>query len=508
MSDSKIAILKESIINKNFTMAKKIIEDVDPKELNKEMLLLVIESKNDKLISIISKKTNRIHFDDEVLKKSIDTNSNKIVKKIADKTDSKFFTKKILSECVSKVGNKAAEILQIVSEKTNSELFDKPILDLALKNKNSDVVRIVVDYIQDNNLLIENKYKIQKSMLKSRDISNLTAQILSRKDNESFDRELQDVVFDIYIDVIKKHFEKSNIPKNFPITQFEESIMESQLFLVSPKKINFKNLNDDNKFLVLPVYSHGHAFSAVVRKLEDDKISVTFVNLGYRPFEKSANNNQYKEYVYTEDEALKILKSYSINLRIDYPQKVVSTKQAYKKFSQTALEEYTLNIKSRDQKVGNCFLKNIEKGLRYALALGISKAEDDTFNPDKLRVFVEGGGHHKVKFLQPIHKFGEKTNELTTLELRKDLVDSLITKFPQYETAIMKEWNIYEKRKTIKTDPMDIDVVNVVIDRNHKRKFDSMTKYNKPAHRKKINTFIPPRITPSIKLSRSISIPF
>ncbi|MFT4283196.1 MAG: hypothetical protein ACMXX6_02105, partial [Candidatus Woesearchaeota archaeon] len=96
---------------------------------------------------------------------------------------------------------------------------------------------------------------------------------------------------------------------------------------------------------------------------------------------------------------------------------------------------------------------NIEKGIRYALALGLSKTENKEFDPNSLRVAVEGEGKYKVKFLKPVHKTGDKTNELTTLELRRDLVNALIKKFPEFESQINREWEIYEKRKTPRPAP-------------------------------------------------------
>ena len=398
--DVSVDGLKDAISKNNFTTAIKIINKIDKNLLDKNILIFVIESKN-----------------------------QKIVDKIINKID------------------------------TTKIPFDEDILKSALRTRNSNIVRNVVDYTTDRNLFVKYKNQIQKSILKQKDIINLAGQILSHKDNNSFDRELQDVVVDMYLSVVKDHFSKSNIPKNFPIKQFEDSINESKYFLNNPRAINFNSLNDDNKFLVLPVYSEGHCFSTVVRKLEDEKISLTFVNLGHRPFEKFGEDNQYKEFVYAKQDALKILKDYSLNVRLDYPEKVVSTERAYNNFARTSIEKYTLNVTSRDQKQGNCFLKNIEKGIRLALSLGLSKTEDKNFNPNNLRVSVEGEGKYKVKFLKPIHKAGDKTNdntELSTVELRRDLINKLTEKFPEYKVGIIKEWDKYELRKNNTVDKIDV----------------------------------------------------
>ena len=63
-----------------------------------------------------------------------------------------------------------------------------------------------------------------------------------------------------------------------------------------------------------------------------------------------------------------------------------------------------------------------------------------------LKIF-KNGDKKRVKFLKPIHNLGEKTNGLTTLELRRDLIYALANRFPKYKEPIMREWNIYKQRK-------------------------------------------------------------
>jgi hypothetical protein len=411
---------------------------------DKESLALSMDKKISQIVHRVAAKTDKNHFDVEILRKSIHTHSEDVVRVIAQNMDAAFFNKEILKLALD---TKIPKLISTIASYSKQELFDRDVLELALATKVPDVVRAVVDYTTDRNLFLEYKEAIQKGILRANDVSNLTAQILSRKDNESFDREMQEVVLDIYLNVIKDHCKKSGLPKNFPIKAFESSLLESRYFFSNPEALNFNTLNQSDRFLVVPVYSYGHAFSAVVRKLDEEKYSITFVNLGARPFEKNGHGNQYKEFVYSKEDALKVLKDHSYSLRIHYPARAVTTNQAYKNFALKAKETYTLNVTSRDQKVGNCFLKNIEKGIRYALALGLSKAEDRNFNPGNLRVAIETGGKWKVKFLKPIHKMGAKTNDLTTVELRRDLVNALIKKFPEYQTDIAKEWKFYEKRK-------------------------------------------------------------
>ncbi len=422
-----------------------------PKELfDGETLQKALETNHAQTIKAVAEKTDKQYFNEEILKKLIDTKLDNVIDNVLKKIDPKLINKEIMRLSIE---TKKGNLVETVAKYSDPKIFDKDTLESALKTNDADVVRAIVDRTTDRNLFFDYKEQIQKNILKAKDISNLTAQILSRSDNESFDREMQELVVDIYLDVIKDHFKKSNMPKDFPIKEFENSIKESRYFFSNPKATNFDSLEKDNRFLVQPIYSYGHCFSAVTRKLEEDKYSITFVNLGARPFERTGKGNQYKEFVYTKDEATKVLKDHSLIVRLEYPDKVVDTNKAYENFAKNALEQYTLNVTSRDQKVGNCFLKNIEKGIRYALSLGLSKTENKEFDPNSLRVSVEGEGKYKVKFLKPVHKTGDKTNELTTLELRRDLVNALIKKFPEFETHINREWEVYEKRKTPRPEP-------------------------------------------------------
>jgi hypothetical protein len=436
---------------KSYRISNDVVVKTNEKYFDKEILSKSIQSESSQIVNSVAQKTNQKHFDGDILKESIHTKLEDIVRVVAQRVDKKLINKEILKLAID---THLGKIVYTLGKYSDKEIFDKEVLERALSTKTPDVVRAVVDYTTDKKLFSDYKEQIQKAILNAKDIRNLTAQILSRKDNESFDREMQELVVDIYLDVINDHFKKSSIPKDFPIKEFEKSIEDSRYFFSNPDAINFDSLNKANKFLIIPVYSYGHAFSAVVRKLEEDKFSVTFVNLGARPFERDRSGNQYKEFVYNKEDAIKVLKDHSYSIRLYYPKRAVDTRKAYQNFAKDAKEEYLLHLTSRDQKVGNCFLKNIEKGIRYALALGLSKTEDKSFDPNTLRVGIEGGGKYKVKFLKPIHKPGDKTNDLETVALRKDLIDALLKKFPEYEKVIMQEWTLYQKRKE-KTNPID-----------------------------------------------------
>ena len=364
----------------------------------------------------------------------------------------KVYTK---DDLIKAIENKNSMMANRIITKIDKNLLDDKVLQVALKYKNSSIIKNVVDYTSHKDLAFNYKNELQQIILKSNDIENLVGQMLSHKDNESFDREMQGLVYDVYLDTIKKHYNKGNINNNFNLNNFQDSMNLSQKFLYNPKSINLDNV-DKNKFLLLPVYSEGHAFSALAKKINDDKYSITFVNLGARPHENFSEDNKYKEFIYTKKDAEHILKQFSINARTDYPHKVVNVERAYKTFAKKSIEEYTLHVDSHNQKVGNCFTKNIEKGIRFAVSIELSKAEYNDFNSNQLRKQINKP--YKVKFLKPLFKNIDKNinnKELSTISLRKDLIDSIIKKFPQYNMIIKQEWNRYDRRKAQK---MDIDM--------------------------------------------------
>jgi hypothetical protein len=437
--------LSLAIASEDRWIAKIVAERSLEKNFDRPILNQALSSKEPRIIQIILKKTPSRFFGSDVLKSALRTKNLEIVKIALDKTPLHLLQKENLKESL-KTENQ--DIYKEFASKSDPKFFDTEIMEMSLQTKNPDIVRTTVNYTGHKDVLLQFKDRISSAILDVKDIQNFAAQILSRSDNRSLDVEMQETVLDIYMDVILKHFKKGTIPKDFPMKSFERSIQESRYFFAYPQGIHLDSLKEKNRFLILPIYSYGHAFSAIVRKTEDEsKYSITFINLGARPFEMSGRGNSYKEYIYSKENALKVLKDHSYNVRLHYPQKAVQTAAAYKNFKSASLEEYTLNVVSRDQKTGNCFLKNIEKGMRYALSIGLSKVQEPDFSEASLRVTSQSGQKLKVKFLRPISKPNEENTGLSTLELRKQLIEALEERFPMYQNEIRKEWDIYQKRK-------------------------------------------------------------
>ena len=439
-----------AIDTKSKWITKIIAEKSNSENFDKSTLIKALNSKSSPITQIIADKTSPRYMDKSILHTVIKSFDQEILEKISNKTPDRHFDKETL---LLSLNTRKDPVINEIIPRCSPASFDSEVMETALKTKNPYIVRPIVDHTTDMSIFTKYKDQISKTILAAHDIQSFAGQILSLDNNRSFDVEMQETVLDIYMDVILDNMKKGQIPKDFPIGQFEKSVEQSRLFFSRPDALNFDSLNEKNRFLILPIYSFGHAFSAIVKKTNDpDKYSITLVNLGARPFEMDGKGTSYKEYVCKKQDAIDVIKKHSYNVRLHYPQRAVQTQRAYKNFSAKAQEEYTVNVQSRDQKLGNCFLKNIEKGLRYALAIGLSKVGDPNFTEDSLRVTAKSGEKQKVKFLKPIHKPGEKTNELTTLELRKQLVDALAKRFPEYKKEIMEQWDIYKSKKSLTRD--------------------------------------------------------
>ena len=117
--------------------------------------------------------------------------------------------------------------------------------------------------------------------------------------------------------------------------------------------------NDPNKFLLFPINTSKHLFTFVV-KYFDDCYSVTLVNAG-------SENDQYKEYKIDQENSLiealtKFIEPVSEKNDVDY-----AHEQFRKKLENTSATPNKLNIRSMPQQIGNCALKELEKGLRFGL---------------------------------------------------------------------------------------------------------------------------------------------
>lgn len=471
---NNLSKLQYAILQKDYSLIKQITEEISQNSLKKPYILMAIHSKDARIFNLILDKSDIKEFDKEVLWEAVKIDNMNILQQIANNTEKKYFSKDILTLAI---GSCNINTVQIIAQKINSNLFDKDIIYAAINTKNLNIfheiahstnpnvfdrqilnkviadknpkyISMVLDYISDRSIFEEYKNSIQQAILNDKEIINLAGQILNLESNQSNNREMQELILDMYLEIIKNHYTKGSLPKKFKIRKFEDSILESRYYFSCPTKINFTSLNDKDRFLILPITTQNHVFSAIVKKLNDNKISITFVNLYPYLNEINSLQSNYKEYVYSKESALNVLKAHSYNVRLYYPRKSVDTPQAYKNFKEQSLEHYTINVMSREQKLGNCFIKNIEKGLRFALALQLTQDTSENFHPILLRQTQNNPKKIKVKFLQPLLNTTNKINYISpTLQLKKDLIENLIKRFPQYREPILKKWIYYKSHK-------------------------------------------------------------
>lgn len=165
--------------------------------------------------------------------------------------------------------------------------------------------------------------------------------------------------------------ENNNISDLFKFYGKTLSIRTSKEFSDSMKKtwdifkntqnriVAFKSLKQDrvNSFLIMPLKAYNHMFAAVIRRKGDD-YSFTIVNKGYR----MPNRSKYEEFIVPKSNINQILKV------IENGMGEFAVESFYTEFEKYSSEKYKLNIVSKNQKSGNCFIKEPETAIKFAYA--------------------------------------------------------------------------------------------------------------------------------------------
>ena len=95
-------------------------------------------------------------------------------------------------------------------------------------------------------------------------------------------------------------------------------------------------------------------FASVVRRPGED-ISFTIVNKGGR----MPKRFQYEEYILSKS------KLGPLFLELEEVLKTIETESIYETFEKVVSEKFKLNVVSKDQKVGNYFIKELETAIKY-----------------------------------------------------------------------------------------------------------------------------------------------
>lgn len=181
--------------------------------------------------------------------------------------------------------------------------------------------------------------------------------ILNEQDNFNNHRENVLDVFENFNDVLRNYGTSRSF--NNSLTNSRECYKDPNQI---PNYLSSIQKNTDDSFLVIPLLAKGHLFSSVIRKVEEDgkdKFSMLVVNMGARAAERG-EHRQFEEYVFDRPDNL--LMSLSNILSNSH-----AIKDVYNVLENNASQRHDIAIKARDQIVGNCYLKEVEKGIKASL---------------------------------------------------------------------------------------------------------------------------------------------
>ena len=209
----------------------------------------------------------------------------------------------------------------------------------------------------DNSFKKRRRFMVDEKYNKYR-IMNQASQVLNYSSNVYFDKEnLVDIVR-IYNEILDDgNIDFKNSLNNTRKLLEADGLNEYDEFIRKYENNSLLENNNRDSFIILPMFSDNHAFYGVLRKI-DDKYNFTIVNRGDR-----SSYGQYEEVIINDDKFpdfinfLKGVSSQNSN---------ITTYAIYVGVSVFSSEYHTLRVESQPQKVGNCFIKELESAIRYA----------------------------------------------------------------------------------------------------------------------------------------------
>lgn len=212
-----------------------------------------------------------------------------------------------------------------------------------------------------------------------------------------------------------------NVLKSRTSPEFELSMQRSENSVIELdiKKSSIEQLipNNLDSFLIIPILSRGHLFSAVIRNRDNDFV-VTVVNKGSR----EPNCPQFVEYTMKKEKLFEVLKTLAEHPHIPIP-------AVYKELGRNSLKAYGLKIFNRSQKIGNCFIKEPENAIKFALAT---------------RKFSAGQ-------FESLRKVPQKIKwDIPTIEIHKQFVDEHCKENKSLSNMLKAEFKAYATNKTFR----------------------------------------------------------
>jgi hypothetical protein len=176
--------------------------------------------------------------------------------------------------------------------------------------------------------------------------------------------------------------------------------------------------NNASSFLILPLMAYGHMFSCVFRKI-NGSYSATIVNKGDRFVDE-----QYIEYIFNDTQ----IKNLQFQLSLDNGKSWIT--DIYKIFEQESSRKFSYDVYNREQKIGNCYIKEPENAIKFAFATKSFKPKD--FN------LARKGNIFKVKWHKP------------TLSVHEDFVKALNASIKNLAPYSGEIFEIYKLNKLLK----------------------------------------------------------
>jgi tetratricopeptide (TPR) repeat protein len=232
------------------------------------------------------------------------------------------------------------------------------------------------------------------------------------------------------LDVYKIYSEMKEID-NSP--EFRKSLENSAWAVKVPPNINNKlnelKQNEPKSFLVLPMLGKGHLWSTLIRKT-DEGFSAIVVNKGLRFW-----HDPLEEFVFKNENKKKLIEALSYTGFGT----AHSVEDVYRKFINNSDKQYNMKITASPQKVGNCFTKNIQAGIKLAYATrNIPSSQLRTYRINKPYTPYGTNDKDKTTF---------KWKDMSTEQMQKLFVKKVVEKNPNIRSKVAQSVEIYSANK-------------------------------------------------------------
>ena len=208
------------------------------------------------------------------------------------------------------------------------------------------------------------------------------------------------------------------------------------------KNIDQLQAGRDDSFILAPILTTNHVFSVAIYRRKDGNYDFIAINKGGRTFDLGAGvkkHHPFERYTIEPDNVKNIIPILDVGSHAA----TKSTAEIYKILSDNAIEkeyEELKDIDARGQRVGNCYYKEVEEGLKYVyyrLYKNYEKNEIEyieDYNSDVLNKFeyntpkLPGGTKEfHIRVLENIRKYSDNPNV-------KEYVSNLIVTYTKNKT--------------------------------------------------------------------------